>query len=77
MSVYIIMQKPWFVSDLITFCLLGSLVKLFKLKSLRDGVFFYCPILVLDILVCFYLSHTIRLEWDNVMIKYFNTPLSA
>jgi hypothetical protein len=57
--------------------MLGSLVKIFKIKSIKDGVIFYFPILLMDIAVSIYLSITVRYEWDNVAMKYFNTPLSA
>jgi hypothetical protein len=57
--------------------MVGSLVKIFKIKSIREGVIFYAPILLMDIAVSIYLSITVRYEWDNVAMKYFNTPLSA
>lgn len=58
-------------------CLLGSFIKLFKITSLKDAIWFFLPIMIVDIFCSIYLSITVRYEWDSVALRYFNTPLSA
>ncbi|CAD8121393.1 unnamed protein product [Paramecium sonneborni] len=74
---YLYYDQPWFVSNLLSICILGSLIKLFKITSLKDALQFFIPIMIVDIFCSIYLSQTVRYEWDSVALRYFNTPLSA
>jgi hypothetical protein len=36
---YTLTRKGWYINDIIALCIIGSGVKLFKIKSLRDAFF--------------------------------------
>ncbi|CAK66095.1 unnamed protein product (macronuclear) [Paramecium tetraurelia] len=74
---YLYYEQPWFVSNLLSICILGSFIKLFKIISLKDALQFFIPLMIIDIFCSIYLSQTVRYEWDSVALRYFNTPLSA
>ncbi|CAD8123266.1 unnamed protein product [Paramecium sonneborni] len=77
MFLYLYFEQPWFVSNLLSICILGSMIKLFKITSLKHSLQFFIPIMIVDIFSSIYLSQTVRYEWDSVALRYFNTPLSA
>lgn len=62
---------------MVTICILGSMIKLFKITSLKDAIQFFLPIIIVDVVCSLYLANTVRYEWDSVALRYFNTPLSA
>lgn len=72
---YLWFQKPWFVSVLLSVCIMGSLMKLFKIASLKNALIFFVPWIIINVLSSIYLAIYVRYEWDNVTIKYFNSPL--
>jgi hypothetical protein len=47
---YILLNKPWFVNDFLSILILHSLLKLLKLTSLKNGVFFFVPCLIIDMI---------------------------
>lgn len=49
-------QKPWPISDFISMCCMGSLIKLFKIKSLKTALEFITPYLLINTIFCVYLS---------------------
>ncbi|CAD8157756.1 unnamed protein product [Paramecium octaurelia] len=65
---YLYYEQPWFVR---------SLIKLFKITSLKHALQFFVPLMIVDIFCSIYLGQTVRYEWDSVALRYFNTPLSA
>lgn len=52
------------------------MIKLFKIKSLKKSLLFFIPIMAIDIFCSIYLALEIRYEWDSLILRYFNTPLS-
>ncbi|KAM3147275.1 hypothetical protein pb186bvf_000526 [Paramecium bursaria] len=75
--VYIHYEKPWMISDFITLIMVGALIKLFKVTSLKDAIKFFIPCIIIDILLSTYAVYFIRYEWDSLVLKFFNTPLAA
>jgi hypothetical protein len=65
---YTLTRKGWYINDIIALCIIGSGVKLFKIKSLRDACFvnpnlihflkFLIPCALLDILVAVIIHYT-------------------
>ncbi|CAK87807.1 unnamed protein product (macronuclear) [Paramecium tetraurelia] len=76
-AVYLATEQIWILSNLISICILGSLIKLFKITSLKDCLLFFLPIMAMDLFCSIYMAMTIRYEWDSLILRYFNTPLSA
>ncbi|CAD8091589.1 unnamed protein product [Paramecium primaurelia] len=76
-AIYLATEQIWILSNLISICILGSLIKLFKITSLKDCLLFFLPIMAMDIFCSIYLALNIRYEWDSLILRYFNTPLSA
>jgi hypothetical protein len=48
---------------MISVCVLGSLIKLFKLASIKDSVRFFVPCMVFDIFAFIYVTINIRYVW--------------
>ncbi|CAD8179384.1 unnamed protein product [Paramecium pentaurelia] len=65
------------ISNLLTIYLVGTSIKLFKITSLKNGLHFFIPCIIMDILFSIYGSLFVRYEWDSLVMKYFNTPLTA
>ena len=65
------------ISDFITLIMVGALIKLFKVTSLKDAIKFFIPCIIIDILLSTYAVYFIRYEWDSLVLKFFNTPLAA
>ena len=57
--------------------MVGALIKLFKITSLKDAIKFFIPCIIVDILLSTYAVYFIRYEWDSLVLKFFNTPLAA
>lgn len=57
---YIHFNKPWFLSDLLSVFIMGSMIKLFKFRSLRDSIMFLTPNIILNICAVIYLSIYVR-----------------
>ncbi|CAD8097615.1 unnamed protein product [Paramecium sonneborni] len=77
LHLYIENDEPWMISNILTIFLVGSSIKLFKITSLRNGLYFFIPCIIMDILFSIYGSLFVRYEWDSLIMKYFNTPLTA
>ncbi len=60
MFFYLYWDKPWFISDLISLCIMGSSVKLFKLVSIKDSIRFFLPVILFDIVALIYVIYTVR-----------------
>lgn len=56
---------------------MGSLIKLFKITSIKNALLFFIPIMIADIYCSLYLGWKVRYEWDSLILRYFNTPISA
>ncbi|CAD8114468.1 unnamed protein product [Paramecium sonneborni] len=76
-AIYMATEQIWILSNLISICILGSLIKLLKITSLKHCLLFFLPIMAMDIFCSIYLAINIRYEWDSLILRYFNTPLSA
>jgi len=46
---YDYLHQPWYISDIISICLLGSLLKIFKFFNMKNSVFFMLICLLTDI----------------------------
>ena len=67
---YMAFNKPWFVSDILTILILNSLLKIFKLTSLKDAVMFFIPCLLIDGLSSLVLTLSFgRVEFILIIIR--------
>jgi hypothetical protein len=57
---YISYDKPWFLSDIISFFIMGSLIKLFKFPSLKSTSYFLVPIIISNVGMSIYLSYYVK-----------------
>jgi hypothetical protein len=55
MYYYLFLDKPWIISDVLSICVMGSLIKLFKVNSLKSGLEFLVPYLLINLIFCVYL----------------------
>jgi presenilin-like A22 family membrane protease len=60
MFVYVKWNKPWLISDVLSICIMGSLIKLFKIASMRDSIKFFLPCIIFDIMASTYATLSIR-----------------
>jgi len=63
------------ISDIISFCIIGALLKLFKFKSMRNAVFFYILPIIFDFIMKVYMSLNFEFHLISDIIKNFDTPL--
>ncbi|CAD8102914.1 unnamed protein product [Paramecium sonneborni] len=77
LHLYVENNEPWIISNMLTIFLVGSSIKLFKITSLKNGITFFVPCIIMDILFSIFGSLYVRYEWDSLIMKYFNTPLTA
>ncbi|CAD8173874.1 unnamed protein product [Paramecium octaurelia] len=77
LHLYVDFNEPWIISNLLTIYLVGTSIKLFKITSLKNGLHFFIPCIIMDIVFSIYGSFFVRYEWDSLVMKYFNTPLTA
>lgn len=57
---YLYYHKPWYLSDLMSIFLMGSFVKLFKLASMKDTLYFSIPLVFASIGGSVYMSYYVR-----------------
>ncbi|CAD8130394.1 unnamed protein product [Paramecium sonneborni] len=77
LHLYVDNNEPWIISNVLTIFLVGTSIKLFKITSLKNGISFFIPCIIMDILFSIFGSIFVRYEWDSLIMKYFNTPLTA
>lgn len=69
------LTKAWYLSDLISIMMMATIVKLFKLKDLKNS-FFLMIICTLTDCVLATIAHFVNVESYNVLtLKYVNCPL--
>ncbi|CAD8125332.1 unnamed protein product [Paramecium sonneborni] len=75
-TLYIILNQAWYISDLITFCISGSLLRLFKVISLRGVTILYGAIIIFDCIYYFYLlTQLFSVNYQIVVLQYSNYPV--
>ena len=57
---YLHWDKPWILSDILSICILGSLIKLFKIVSMKDSIKFFLPCTIFEICAFIYVSISVR-----------------
>ncbi|CAD8125669.1 unnamed protein product [Paramecium sonneborni] len=73
---YLTLNQAWYISNLITFCISGSLLRLFKIISLRGVTILYGAIIIFDCIYYFYLLTTaFSVNYQIVVLQYSNYPV--
>jgi hypothetical protein len=82
---YVHFEKPWFLSDLLSVFVMGSLIKLFKFSSFKDSLYFLVPNMLMNVVATIYVAYYVNVVsillfnlqgWDTAALKSFNTPFS-
>jgi hypothetical protein len=73
---YLYWLKPWPLSDAISICIMGSLLKLFKLHSMRAAVEFLTPYVLMNTMFCVYLIIKQDYEWADTTSDDLNSPFA-
>lgn len=64
-------HKPWFVSDMISICMMGSLSKIYKFICMKDAVRFLLPCMIVDIAMFIYVVLEVRYV-KSVLLSFRN-----
>ncbi|CAD8178974.1 unnamed protein product [Paramecium octaurelia] len=73
---YVTLNQAWFISNLITFCISGSLFRLFKVTSLRGVAILYGFIIIFDCVYYFvFLTRVFHVNYEIIVLQYSNYPV--
>ncbi|CAD8074347.1 unnamed protein product [Paramecium primaurelia] len=73
---YLTLNQAWYISNMITFCISGSLFRLFKVINLRGVALLYGFIMIFDCFYFFVLLTTIaKVNYEIIVLQYSNFPV--
>jgi hypothetical protein len=73
---WILFQKPWYLNDIMSICIVGVMLKLFKITSLRSALIIFAIIVAFEISAAAVI-HYVRVgdvSYDAIIISDFNFP---
>ncbi|CAK84741.1 unnamed protein product (macronuclear) [Paramecium tetraurelia] len=73
---YLILNQAWYISNIITFCISGSLFRLFKVINLRGVAYLYVGIILFDCIYYFvFLTKLFHVNYEIIVLQYSNYPV--
>ena len=68
---------PWYLSDIILIFIAGSLVKLFKVTSMREIVIFYLFSSIFEVVAAIIIRYTNPYSYDTIIASNFNALMQC
>ncbi|CAD8103977.1 unnamed protein product [Paramecium primaurelia] len=73
---YLTLDQAWYISNFITFCITGSLLRLFKVTNLRGVTILYLAIILFDCIYYFVLlTKVFSVNYQIIVLQYSNYPV--
>ena len=68
-------EQPWILNDFMAVCTIVTAVKIFKIRSLRDGTFMLFSLLLIEVVLSLFIHYILKQSFNNLVIKLFESPL--
>lgn len=65
---YVVYNYPWYLSDVIAFCIGGSIIKLFKFTSLKSATLLLGAAIVFDLIYYLVINLVIKINYQEYVL---------
>lgn len=70
------LRRPWYLNNLIAICIMGSVLKLFKVTSMKTAIYNLVVMMVFDSVSAVIIHYSVSdLSYDTVIISCVNSPI--
>lgn len=70
-GIYWLTDGMWIINDILAICIIVAGIKLFKIRSLKNGMFMLYTLLLIEIVAGLIVHYAFKVSYNNLVIQMF------